>query len=92
MLTLIKNANVYSPIPLGKKDILIGGEKILAIQNKIEENSAISKVWDAQGKTLTSGFIDQHVHVIGAGGKRGFASMTPEIKVTELIACVPLPQ
>ena len=31
MIQLIKNAHVYSPSFLGKKDILVGGEKILAI-------------------------------------------------------------
>ena len=36
---------------------------------------------------MTPGFIDQHIHVTGAGGKHGFASMTPEIKATELGKC-----
>ena len=86
-MLLIKNATVYAPEKLGKKDLLLGGGKILAISDTIDSHNGISDTWDAQGKIVTPGFIDQHVHVIGAGGKRGFASMTPEIKVTELIAC-----
>lgn len=86
-MLLIKNANVFAPQSLGMKDILLGAGKILAIEDKIESNTFISETWDAQGKTLTPGFIDQHIHVIGAGGKRGFVSMTPELKVTDLISC-----
>lgn len=87
MLTLIKNAQVYAPKFLGKKDILVGAEKILAIEDHIEDHSAIKKTWDAQNKVLTPGFIDQHVHIIGAGGKHGYASMTPEIMMGSFVEC-----
>lgn len=87
MLTLIKNAQVYAPENLGKKDILIGGEKILAIEDEIENHSSFAKVIDAKNKKVTPGFIDQHVHIIGAGGKHGYASMTPEIMLSEFISC-----
>ncbi|MFA9213471.1 MAG: beta-aspartyl-peptidase [Candidatus Methylacidiphilales bacterium] len=86
-MLLIKNANVYSPKHLGTKDILTGEGKILAIENKIEIDNKICNYWDAAGKTVTPGFIDQHIHITGAGGKNGFASMTPEIMLSELIAC-----
>ena len=87
MLTLIKNANVYAPEKLGQKDILIAGDKIVAIDDHLDNHSAITKVWDAKGKVVTPGLIDQHIHVIGAGGKDGFATMTPEVNLSELIAC-----
>lgn len=86
-MILIKNANVYAPEHLGHKDLLVGGGKVLAISDKIENSSVFTNIWDAEGKTLTPGFIDQHLHVIGAGGKHGFSSMTPEIKMTELVSC-----
>lgn len=86
-MLLIKNANVYTPKHIGMKDILIGEEKILAIEDKIELDSKICPQWDAAGKIVTPGFIDQHIHITGAGGKNGFASMTPEIMLSELIAC-----
>lgn len=87
MLTLIKNANVYAPEHLGTQDILVGAEKILAIEPHIELPQGLAKVWNAQGKILTPGLIDQHMHVIGAGGKNGYASMTPEVTLSELVAC-----
>jgi beta-aspartyl-dipeptidase (metallo-type) len=87
MLKLLKNCTVFAPNALGKKDLVIGGGKILAIADSIEAHSAFTTVWDAQGKICTPGLIDQHVHIIGAGGKHGFASMTPEINLSEFIAC-----
>mgnify|MGYP003633744427 CR=1 FL=1 len=77
---------MYAPQALGQKDLLIGGGKILAIEDQIDSNKAFT-VWDAQGKTMTPGLVDQHIHIIGAGGKHGFSSMTPEISMTDLISC-----
>ena len=86
-MLLVKNTNLYSPEKLGLKDILISNGKIVAIEDKIEENSLFNDFWDAQGAITTPGFIDQHIHVIGAGGKHGFSSMTPEIQMSELVKC-----
>lgn len=87
MLTLIKNANLYTPKKIGKKDILISFGKIMKIEDSIKVVGGLMDVIDAEGKTVVPGFIDQHIHIIGAGGKYGFASMTPEIMLGELIAC-----
>ena len=87
MLKLIKNTELYNPEYLGKKDILIAGEKIIDIADDIGEFSNVSEVFDAKGNITTPGLIDQHIHVIGAGGKYGYSSMTPEINLSELIAC-----
>jgi beta-aspartyl-dipeptidase (metallo-type) len=81
----IKNANVYAPKHLGNKDILVGAGKILAMANTIKPSHHFT-TWDAKGQKVCPGFIDQHIHLIGAGGKHGFHSMTPEVKMTDLIA------
>ena len=86
-MLLIKNTNLFSPESLGMKDILISSGKIVAIEDKIENNRLFDEVWDAEGAITTPGFIDQHIHVIGAGGKHGFASMTPQLHLGELIKC-----
>jgi len=85
-MLLIKNANIYAPQPIGHKDLLVGGGRILAMEDHIEPHSAF-ETWDAEGKIVTPGIVDQHIHVIGAGGKHGFSSMTPEIPMTHLVAC-----
>lgn len=87
MIQLIKNANVYSPAFLGKKDILLAGGKIVGIADSIDLPQSVARIWDVEGKKVTPGLIDQHVHIIGAGGKHGFSSMTPEIHLSEFIAC-----
>ncbi len=88
MLTLIKNTQLYSPDNLGFQDILIAGNKIVAIDKNLDhfKNDDIT-VWDANGKITTPGLIDQHIHVTGAGGKNGFSSMTPEVMLSDLISC-----
>ncbi len=85
MFTLIKNAKLYSPAPLGMKDILIAGEKIAQIEDSISISGVPVETIDAKGKIVTPGLIDQHIHLIGAGGKYSFQSMTPEIMLGELI-------
>lgn len=86
-MLLIQNARLYAPENLGKKDLLLGGGKILAIDDRLDLKLSGLQIWDAKNKIVLPGFIDQHIHLIGAGGKHGFSSMTPEIKITELIAC-----
>lgn len=87
MFKLIRNVKLYSPSYLGKKDILIFGEKIVKIEDNLVRYESDSIVFDCKGKIATPGFIDQHIHVTGAGGKQGFSSMTPEITLAELISC-----
>ena len=39
---------------------------------------------ECDGLSMAPGFIDQHIHITGAGGKYGYGSMTPEVHVTDL--------
>lgn len=85
-MILIKNAEVYSPDYLGKKDVLLAGKEIVAIENSIEPPKGTScEVIDATGLKLTPGFIDAHVHIAGAGGEGGPATRTPELQLSMLI-------
>ena len=58
MFTIIKNANVYTPAPVGKKDILICGEMIAAIEDSLENVRLPGevKVIDVEGATVTPAF------------------------------------
>ena len=56
-MILLKNANVYAPSHIGKKDILLGGGKILLISDCIDSVSNV-KVIDIENKYLVPGFID----------------------------------
>jgi len=97
MLTLFKNALIYSPDFIGKKDLLVGGNRILAIQDSIERPKDIEvKFIDCEGLKLVPGLIDSHVHITGGGGEGGPASRMPELElkmmleagVTTVIGCL----
>lgn len=87
MLYLIKNARLFAPDDLGIKDIFISNGKFAAIEDHIDLKIRGLRIFDAQGKYVLPGLIDQHIHIAGAGGKDGFASMTPEIQIEDLIKC-----
>jgi beta-aspartyl-dipeptidase (metallo-type) len=85
-IILIKNAEVYSPDYLGKRDVLMAGNKIIAIESTIEPPRGIGcEEIDATGLKLTPGIIDAHVHIAGAGGEGGPATRTPELQLSMLI-------
>ncbi|MBP7223550.1 MAG: beta-aspartyl-peptidase [Sedimentibacter sp.] len=88
-MKIIKNAEVYAPDYLGKKDVLLIGSKIAAIDNNISielKGLVEVKEIDGEGKKLVPGFIDSHVHLLGGGGEGGFATRTPEATLSGLTA------
>ncbi len=86
-MILIKDAEIYSPEYLGVKDLLICGNKIEYIGDKIEisEKQVPIEIIDGTNKILFPGFIDSHVHILGGGGEGGFKFRTPEINVKDII-------
>lgn len=86
-MLLIRNAIVYSPEPLGKKEILIGGNIILGISDKINIPEGLDiEIFDAGGMMLVPGLIDNHVHIAGAGGEGGPSTRTPELALSSMYA------
>lgn len=84
-MLLIKNAEVYAPEHLGRKDVLVCNEKIECVEDSISELPVECEVMDAEGRMLIPGLIDQHVHVTGGGGEGSFHTRTPELEVSELV-------
>lgn len=85
MIKIVKNAEIFSPQPLGRKDILIANDKIASIEENIALNSNHVQIIDGSNKIAIPGFIDSHVHIIGGGGEGGFKTRTPELIFSDLV-------
>lgn len=87
MLTLLRNAELFSPIPLGRRDLWLAGGRVAAI---VEPGASLDslpigiEIHDCAGKRVIPGLIDAHVHVTGGGGEGGFTSRVPPLSLTEL--------
>ncbi len=84
-MILIKNIEVFAPVSLGKKDILICADKIEAIADSIAIDLPSVQIIDGAGLKALPGLIDRHVHVTGGGGEGGVTTRAPELKISELI-------
>ena len=86
MLRILRNAEVYAPEHLGKRDILIADRRIAAIAESLPKlpKGIEHEDVDLQGLRLTPGLIDAHVHLIGGGGEAGPSTRVPPVQLTQL--------
>jgi len=84
-LIVVSGGTVYSPSSLGRKDILIAGDRIVHIDDHIDlsKNIIVNRI-NATGKIVVPGFIDLHVHLIGGGGEDGPVSRVLELSLSRL--------
>ncbi|MEM7677065.1 MAG: beta-aspartyl-peptidase, partial [Myxococcota bacterium] len=83
-LTLISNVDFYSPSPLGRRDVLIAGGEILAIEAAGSISIDATRV-DGSGKRMVPGLVDALTHPCGGGGEGGFANRTDEMSFTSFV-------
>jgi beta-aspartyl-dipeptidase (metallo-type) len=83
-LSVMRNAHVFAPEDLGVRDILIAGEKVVALEAGLDLGQLRVTEIDAAGQRVVPGMVDGHVHVVGGGGNEGYASRIPELWVGEL--------
>jgi len=87
MLTLIKQANIFSPRHLGLCDLLIADGRIAQIDASIElqgENLSL-EIIEANGRLLVPGYVDSLAHITGGGGEGGFNTRTPELQLHDAV-------
>lgn len=89
MLTLIENAEIYAPTPLGHNDVLLVGDRIARIGSvntrALAQAGLPVQVIPASDCCLLPGLIDVHEHLLGGSGEAGFRTQTPAITLSELI-------
>jgi beta-aspartyl-dipeptidase (metallo-type) len=70
--------------------VLFVGDRIAKIgdidRRALEAAGIDLDVVDARDCLVTPGFIDPHEHLLGGSGEKGFATQTPEIFLSELVA------
>jgi imidazolonepropionase-like amidohydrolase len=72
-MKIVRCGHVLAPEPLGARDPVVAGERIVAVAAPGVEIAGLEvEVRDLRGFTVTPGFIDNHVHVLGGGGGLGF--------------------
>lgn len=86
MLTLIRNADLFTPAPLGQCDLLVAGGRIVAIAPFLPEplEPWPHEVIDLDGARVVPGLVDAHVHVTGGGGEAGAATRVPPLTLSTI--------
>ena len=89
-MTILRCGQVLAPDALGARDLVIAGGRIVAVADPGVEISGLAvDALDLRALTVSPGFIDNHVHVLGGGGGLGFASRAPELQTSQLTRASP---
>jgi beta-aspartyl-dipeptidase (metallo-type) len=84
---LIEGGHVFAPTDLGKQSVLVCHDKIVSIGG---DQSALVKTlgnvgrMDATNKFVIPGFIDGHLHFLGAGDFDGPLGRVPELHLSSV--------
>lgn len=84
MLEWVLDAELYAPGLIGRRNLLIGGGRVLWIGEEeplMPEELQVTSV-DLGGRRLIPGLIDAHAHLVGGGGEAGFASRVPPMALS----------
>jgi beta-aspartyl-dipeptidase (metallo-type) len=84
-MLLLKNLEVFSPAPLGRADILLGGGTIERVGPGLTVPPGFCETADLSPLVAVPGLIDAHVHIAGGGGEGGYATRTPRIVMSDAV-------
>ncbi|HEX6643296.1 MAG TPA: hypothetical protein VF037_01380, partial [Gemmatimonadales bacterium] len=88
MMHLLRNADVYSPQPLGVRDVLVAAGRIAWIgEGPLALPATLgADVTDLAGARLVPGLIDCHAHLTGGGGEAGPQTRVPPVPLSRFTA------
>lgn len=83
---LVLDAEVFAPEFLGRRCLLIAGERIVWMgpEEPVLPDVLGVERHDLEGRRLVPGLIDCHVHLLGGGGEAGFQSRVPSLALSDL--------
>lgn len=86
-LKILNYCEIYAPEYLGIRNILIAGDRILAITEEDIQISGIENIEtiDCSGLKIIPGLIDCHTHITGGGGESGFSSQIDKVSIDEFV-------
>jgi beta-aspartyl-dipeptidase (metallo-type) len=86
--TLIRGGHVFDPEDRGVADILILGERILAVGAGLPVPTGIGEgtAHDTRDRIVLPGLIDGHIHVMGASGMGGPATRSTDLQIDRITA------
>ena len=87
MITCIRGGRVFAPEPMGSRDIVVAGGRVVAVREPgtVRVDGMEIVEIDAADRLIVPGFIDSHVHILGGGGEGGPATRAPEIRLEDII-------
>ncbi len=86
-MVLVRDADVFAPEPLGRRDILLAGGRIVAIAARIDPGAGLYvRIVEARGRLAVPGYVDSLVHISGGGGEGGFATRTAPLAPEQALA------
>ncbi len=82
-LTVLTDADVYAPTPLGRCCVVVAGGRIVAVTDRPPDIAGLTvEMVDVGGRRLVPGLVDAHVHVTGGGGEAGPHTAAPAPDLT----------
>lgn len=79
MLLLLRNCSVYAPQHLGRRHLLVAGERVVwmgADLSDLPTGLPVEEL-DLAGATVVPGLVDGHAHLSGGGGEAGPHTKVP---------------
>ena len=85
-MELLLNADVYTPEPVGRRHLVIGGGRLLFMGERAPEvpRELLAGTLDLEGRRVVPGLIDGHVHLTGGGGEAGAATRVPPLPLSSI--------
>ncbi|MGD0802482.1 MAG: amidohydrolase family protein [Candidatus Bathyarchaeia archaeon] len=86
MFKLLTGGEVYAPEKLGKVDILVTNDRIVAVEENLELPGKYEcEVVDATDKIIYPGFVDTHIHFTGADDGQGPVGHTYDVSWQDIV-------